>query len=93
MSNAGKRHMSRVASLGCIMHRLGWSAECSGRVEVHHLREGVGAAQRNDDMLTVPVCSSHHTGEFGIHQRKAFYRRTKLDEMDLLAATLEALEP
>jgi len=83
--------MSRVAAIPCVVGQLGWSGECSGRLELHYLREGQGAAQRASDFLVIPVCTGHHTGAFGIHQRKAFYVRTKLDELDLLAFTLEQL--
>jgi hypothetical protein len=85
--------MAAVASIGCIMAALGYRDECSGRVEVHHLREGVGAAQRQSDWLTIPVCHAHHTEHpFGVHLRKAFQTRTKLDELDLLAETIRRLE-
>ena len=82
--------MDRVASLGCIMALLGFSAECGGlrSVELHHPREDEGAAQRAPHMLVIPVCTSHHTGCFGIHRQKEFYIRTKLTFWDLLAETL-----
>jgi hypothetical protein len=78
--------MARVAALPCIM--------CGAiPVEVHHIREGQGAAQRAPDTLTVPLCHEHHQGASGLHGlgRKGFYTRYKLDELDLLAATLERL--
>lgn len=87
MSNAGKRHMARVARLPC--------AICGAEpVEVHHIREGQGAAQRAQDALTVPLCVYHHRGAEGIHGlgRKGFYMRHKRDELDLLAQTIENLE-
>ena len=94
MSAAGSRHMERVAGLPCCV------CEHMGRphvygVQVHHIREGQGAAQRADDMLTIPVCYEHHLGASGIHGlgRKGFYARYKVDELQLLAATLEKLEP
>ena len=94
MSAAGSRHMERVAGLPCCV------CEHMGRphvygVQVHHIREGQGAAQRADDMLTIPVCYEHHLGASGIHGlgRKWFYARYKIDELQLLAATLEKLEP
>jgi hypothetical protein len=94
MSAAGSRHMERVAGLPCCV------CEHMGRphvygVQVHHIREGQGAAQRADDMLTIPVCYEHHLGASGIHGlgRKGFYARYKIDELQLLAATLEKLEP
>lgn len=86
MSAAGKRHMGRVAALPCVL--------CGAQpVEVHHIREGQGAAQRAQDVLTVPLCPEHHRGASGIHGlgRKGFYTRWKRDELDLLAATLERL--
>lgn len=85
--------MGRVAELGCIMDLLGWGAECSGRVCVHHLRDGQGITDRADDFLTIPVCEAHHDRQpFGIHYRQSFRTRTKLTELDLLAATIRALE-
>lgn len=86
MSAAGKRHMGRVAQLPC--------AICGAQpVEVHHIREGQGAAQRAQDTLTLPLCHAHHLGPNGLHGlgTKGFYTRYKLDELDLLAATLEKL--
>lgn len=64
-------------------------------VHVHHIREGQGAAQRADDMLTVSLCPDHHLGRDGVHGlgRKGLYTRYKITELDLLAMTLEALEP
>lgn len=93
MSAAGKRHMGRVAELGCILCRhLGYGATPA---EVHHIREGQGAAMRASDLLTAPLCPEHHRGQSGLHGmgRKAFERTYKLSELDLLAMTLEALEP
>lgn len=89
---AAKRHMGRVAGAGCMLCRhlgLGQSA-----AEVHHIREEQGAAQRASDFLTVGLCPEHHRGGTGIHGlgRKAFERRYKLTELDLLAMTLEAIE-
>ncbi len=88
MSIAGKRHMARVAALPCCI--------CGAQpVEVHHIREGQGAAQRAQDTLTIQLCVEHHRGDEGIHGlgRKGFYMRHKRDELDLLAETLETLEP
>ena len=86
MSNAGKRHMGRVAALPC--------AICGAMpVEVHHLREGQGASQRAADTLVLPLCVAHHRGASGIHGlgRKGFYARYKKSELDYLAETLERL--
>lgn len=84
--------MGRVAALGCILCRVTVGHE---RVpaEVHHIREGQGAAQRASDFLTVPLCPAHHRGAGGVHGlgRRGFEARYKLSELDLLAMTIEEL--
>lgn len=86
-----KAHMGRVAAAGCVLcHHLGYG---DTPAEVHHIREGQGAAQRASDWLTVPLCPSHHRGQEGVHGlgTKGFYTRYKLTELDLLAMTIERL--
>jgi len=83
--------MGRVAQVGCILcHHLGFG---HSDAEVHHIREGQGAAQRASDWLVVPLCPEHHRGQSGVHGlgTKGFYCRYKLSELDLLAMTLERL--
>lgn len=79
--------MDRVARLSC--------AICGVQpVEVHHIREGQGAAQRSADTLVIPLCPEHHRGASGIHGlgKRGFYTRYKKGELDLLAETLEHME-
>jgi hypothetical protein len=85
--------MERVAELPCVLCMHIHRKPVYG-VQVHHIREGQGAAQRADHMLTVALCSDCHMGPGGVHGlgRKGFYARYKLTELDLLAMTLEALE-
>jgi hypothetical protein len=93
MSAKGHRHVGRVKSLPCVLCKhLGFDAWPPS--DAHHIREGQGAAQRADDMLTAALCKEHHQGASGVHGlgTKGFYARYKLDELDLLALTLEALE-
>ena len=89
---AEKRHMGRVAALGCILcDHLGLGATPA---QVHHVREDQGGAQRASNDLTVPLCPEHHTGKTGLHGlgTRAFERTYGLSELDLLALTLERLE-
>lgn len=76
-------YMDRVASLGCLI--------CGSPAQLHHPREGQGKAQKAPDWLVVPLCPSHHTGPEGIHNRRTFYLRHRMDEWDLLAMTIERL--
>ena len=81
---AMKRHMDRVAQLPC--------CTCGNEpVQLHHVREGQGMAQRASNWLVVPLCPSCHTGRHGVHGDKSMMRLKKMTEMDMLAMTLERL--
>lgn len=90
MSVKSKRHMSRVADLGCMLCLL--LEQGKTPAEVHHLREGQGGGQRASDFLTIPLCPDCHRGPHGLHGDRALLRIAKVNELDLLALTLEALE-
>jgi hypothetical protein len=79
-----RSHMGKVAELPCA---------CCGTtgVHVHHIREGQGMGERASHFLTIPLCPDCHTGPNGIHGNKSFMRIRKLDELDMLATTIEAL--
>ena len=77
---------ARVAELGCILCiHLEWGETPAS---LHHVREGQGMKQRSSDWMVVPLCKEHHQGDTGIHGHQ-FYHLWKLDEMDLLAMTIE----
>lgn len=90
-TKAEKQHMDRVASLGCYLCNLRGYGPTPA--QVHHLREGVGMAQRNSAWLTVPLCERHHSNfsKDGIHGGREEWKRAQVGEMDALAWTIEAL--
>jgi hypothetical protein len=58
-----REHMSKVASLGC------WV--CQRPANVHHIRPiGLGIGRRSSHYDTIPLCHSHHVGNFSIHNCK-----------------------
>lgn len=91
MSAASERHLDRVRASGCVIcKRLGYEVT---RAEAHHARDGVGAAQRNSDWMTMGLCPEHHRGTSGVHGMgtRAFERTYKTTELELVAETLEAI--
>lgn len=83
--------LDRVAEHGCILcHHLDLG---NTPATIHHIREGQGGGQRSSDYLAVPLCKEHHQGSSGLHGlgTRGFYQRYKLDELDLLAMTIEAV--
>ncbi len=79
---AGKRHLARVHEIPCVV--------CGANgVEAHHIREGQGMGQRAPDMLCAALCPECHRGPLGVHGDRSLMRIQKLDELDLVAMTLE----
>lgn len=91
MTKREKKHMDRVAQLGCVLcDHLDLGASPA---HLHHVRDGQGAAQRASNFLVVPLCPAHHVGTEGLHGLgvRGFYTRYNLSELDLLAMTIERL--
>lgn len=79
-SPAEKRHLSRVAGLGCII--------CGGPAEIHHIRHGQGMGQRSSDFDAIGLCPPHHrTGGHGValHMGQEAFERNFGTEVELLA--------
>ena len=87
VSAAGRRHLAMVHLLPCVVH-----LKCYGQLrnaqEAHHLEYDRG---EHSAFATVPVCESCHD-ELHEARRRAFYRAHKLDDVKLLAWTIELLE-
>jgi hypothetical protein len=64
MKNTERRHLSRVAELGCrvCIKHLGVESPA----EVHHQRSGMGR-MRAPYTRTMGLCPTHHRGSEGIH--------------------------
>ena len=91
MSAAEKRYKNKVASLGCILSA--YLGQGYVPAEIHHIREGQGMFERASDFLIIPLCPEYHRGPNGLHGNKSIMRIAKLEELDLLALTIEALNP
>jgi hypothetical protein len=95
MKKAEAEYMGRVARLGCMLCKeLGYSSfddEGTYPVELHHVREGQGMSQRASNFLVIPLCPSCHRGPHGIHGDRLKLRNACVDEIALLAMTIEAL--
>ena len=89
MTKAEKQHLSRLSDLPCVLcWALGIEAH---EVEIHHLREGCGMAQRSSHWLAIPLCPSCHRGTLGIHGSRSLLRIAKVTELDLLAETIRRI--
>lgn len=87
MTKAEKEHLNRVAELGCIIDRM--------PAEIHHIRSGMGMAQRNSNFNVIPLCPNHHrNGGYGvaIHAGIKAFEAKFGTESELLEKTNELLK-
>jgi len=80
-----KAHVERIKRMDCCL------CGATGTSDAHHIREGQGMSQRASDVLVIPLCKSCHQGPNGIHGDRSMLRIFKVEELDLLAITLEKL--
>jgi len=89
---AEKKHMDRVADLGCaVCRRMGYEGTPT---ELHHPRAGTGAGRRASHMDVIPLCPEHHRGKTGLHGlgTKGFVKHYGYSEADLLDDTQVLLD-
>lgn len=81
---AEKRHMQKVAELGCIVCELAGFKDTPS--EVHHVRARHGWG-RSSHLATIPLCPIHHRGNHGVHSmgRDQFEEMHGKSELELLA--------
>lgn len=90
MTPTARAYITEVRSLPCVLcTKLGRRQETP--TEAHHIREGQGISQRASDFLTVALCHECHQGPLGIHGNRTLLKLAKVSELDLLAATIEAM--
>ena len=92
MTKSEKRHLQRVADLGCIVCRKVYF--CKTPAEIHHIRAGQGMAQRAGHFETIPLCPPHHrTGGYGvaIHAGRESWEEAYGTESELLEQVRELL--
>ena len=80
-----RAYIDRIKRMDCCL------CGATGPSDAHHIREGHGMSQRASDVLVIPLCKSCHQGPQGVHGDKTMLRVYKVEELDLLAITLEKL--
>jgi len=84
-TKAEREHMSKVASLGCLV--------CQRPANVHHIRPvGLGIGMRSGHYQTIPLCRDHHQGQFSIHNCKEQFEAMYGTEEELLHRTLKEIK-
>lgn len=90
-TKAEKKHMNKVASMGCLVCvnlELGET-----EAEIHHIGNGA-TGMRASNYEVIPLCHTHHrTGGYGVavHQGRVQWESNFGTEQELLAQTMEWL--
>lgn len=87
VSAASKRYLGLIHRLPCVVHLYCYGHRVRAS-EAHHLEHVRG---EHSDFATIPLCGSCHD-ELHASRRRAFYLAHKLDDIKLLAWTVEQLE-
>ena len=85
-TKAEQKYMSIAATLPCAC-----CGDAGAAVELHHIREGQGGAQRAGNFLVIPLCRGCHgqdLGSKGVHGDKTMMRIYKTDEITMLNNTI-----
>jgi hypothetical protein len=85
MTKEEKQWLDDITGLGCIVCRN--SGFGPSLAEVHHLRCGVGIAQRSKHLRSIPLCPEHHrNGGYGIafHAGPKVWQESYGHELELL---------
>ena len=93
MNKSEKEHLSKVASVGCIVCRMQGNEESPA--EIHHIRSGQGMSQRASNYDVIPLCHVHHrTGGYGlaIHAGRKEFERLYGTELELLELTRSLID-
>ncbi|KFN19255.1 Ref family recombination enhancement nuclease [Aeromonas bestiarum] len=85
MTKSDSIYLRDVSLLGCIICRnLGWGPSLA---EIHHVRSGVGMAQRAAHTRVLPLCPRHHRACYptGFHAAPKSWQAEHGSEETLLA--------
>lgn len=74
-----RAHIARLAAMSCGL------CDAAGPSEVHEIKQGQW-------FTSMPLCADCHRGaRNGIHGQRLMWKTLKMDEIDVLASTLERL--
>jgi hypothetical protein len=87
-----KKHYDNLNQLGCIVcNKLGFGYSVP---HIHHIRHGVGMAQKSHWSKAIPLCPLHHQhGGLGValHAGQKTFEKKYGTEEELLTLTLSLL--
>ena len=91
-NKAEKSWLSKIAYFGCVVCQKHYDVPDAPPCNVHHIRQGMGAGQKNSHYMVLPLCHHHHQGEDGFHKYPKTWQEKYGTEKELLEWVLERIE-
>jgi hypothetical protein len=86
-----KKHMDKIARLGCIICRK--QGHMFVDAELHHIRDMTGMGKRSSHFEVIPLCVAHHRlGKEAFHHSKKEFEAKWGTQRELLKEVLKLAE-
>ena len=82
-------HLAAVAALPCVIC-FEWGMQQLSPTQVHHSIHGRGSNRKTPDIMAIPLCEGHHTGDFdrskiALHRQPAAWREAYGDDHEWIS--------
>ena len=87
-----KNWLNRISNFGCVVCRKHHEIVDAPPANCHHIRQGMGAGQKNSHYMVLPLCWEHHQGQDGFHSAPKTWQDKYGTEAELLEWVLDNME-
>jgi hypothetical protein len=87
-----KNWLNRISNFGCVVCRKHYEIDDAPPANCHHIRQGMGAGQKNSHYMVLPLCHHHHQGQDGFHSAPKTWQKKYGTESELLEWVLDNME-
>ena len=87
-----KNWLNKISNFGCVVCRKHYEIDDAPPANCHHIRQGMGAGQKNSHYMVLPLCWEHHQGQDGFHSAPKTWQKKYGTEAELLEWVLDKME-
>ena len=90
-----KNWLNKISNFGCVVCRKHYEIDDAPAANCHHIRQGMGAGQKNSHYMVLPLCHHHHqSGGHGeaFHAGQKIWEKKYGTEAELLEWVLDKME-
>ena len=85
--------LNKISNFGCVVCIKFYNVDPQNILPAncHHIRQGMGAGQKNSHYMVLPLCWEHHQGNDGFHAGQKTWESKYGTESELLEYVLDNL--